>query len=152
MKSKPRACLAAMLPPAWQAGNGLSIIDVVLAEARKRSFAAHEIVTEPPAADPRLRNQVMIAGRRCQILPGRILELDEGHGEGMLRLHPAFEWAADFLIYVVKGSGLFVLPAMDSTMGGTWAIDARLLERHKDAWQVFGTATAFGTRFFSGAA
>ena len=135
MKTKPPS--ETTWPPAWQTANGLSIVDFVLSEARGRGLACVEIEAAA-VADPRSRNQLTIAGHRCQVLPGRVLDPDEGHGEGMLRLHPAFEWATDFLIYVVKGSDLFVLPANEATIRGAWAIDARSIGRYKEAWQALG--------------
>ena len=50
----------------------------------------------------------------------------DGMEAGMLRLHPAFEWSADFLIYFMEELGLFVLPTTDSTIGGAWSINSKV--------------------------
>jgi len=142
MKNK-QPSTAPLWPPAWQTANGLSIVDFVLSGARGRGLACTEIEAAA-GTDPRSRNRVTIACHRCKVLPGRVLDRDEGYGEGMLRLHPAFEWLAEFLIYIVKGSqfDLFILPANDANRRGASSIDTRSLEPYKDGWQLLGTVAA----------
>ena len=140
---KKRPSLAATLPPAWQAENGMSIVDFALKEARKRGFDVHEIVV-PMKIDPKARNQLMIQGHRCQVLPGRLLEPAEGYAKEAVRLHPPFSWPSEFLIYVVKGyprpsqHGFYVLPANESMKSGAWSVRAKSLQPSKDAWHLLG--------------
>jgi hypothetical protein len=84
-----------------------------------------------------------IQDRRCEVLPGVLLEPDaEQSEERFARLHPALEDSSAFLIYVIQDCppageiGFFIMPANEKTKRGAWAVSLKTLLPFRDAWQL----------------
>jgi hypothetical protein len=98
--------------------------------ARKHGLEAHRI----PGSD----NALSIAGQRCEILPGRVID-DEPMPEKSIRLHPSWGERAAFLVFVVadgKSRRCYIMPATPEARAGAWRMPAREIERYWGAWNV----------------
>lgn len=101
---------------------------VAARQARRRGLDAHRIAGTD--------NVLSILGRRCEVLPGRVVTEEPGKP---IRPHPSWGEPADFLVFVVaegKARQCFIMPATASARAGAWAIPAREIECYRDAWNV----------------
>ncbi len=133
---------ATTLPSAWRTNDGISIVELVAQETKKRRLRVEKTMGLI-RRDPIEENQLLIQHHRCQVLPARIIEPDPKHPRGQfVRLHPASRWASTILIYVppdyprISQHTFFVVTANENTKRGAWSVRLKSLLPNKNAWHL----------------